>query len=88
MNRRDAVATMTDSVNTKSVPSIDSSQYSGKNSDVKEKPKRKTKLFNFRIEPEELDEFKRAAEREGFNTVTQWLLWHLRRIVHESTDRK
>jgi hypothetical protein len=39
----------------------------------------------FRCTKKELQDFREAAEREGFGgNVSAWLLWHLRKIVRES----
>ena len=48
----------------------------------------KSKLFNFRCHPEEIEEFHKAAQREGFDSVSAWLLWHLRRIIRDSNDKR
>ena len=56
-----------------------------------EKPEKKStkKLFNFRCEADEIEQFREAAEREGFSgNVSAWILWHLRRIVRESRDNE
>lgn len=44
--------------------------------------------FKFRCWESDLKAFKRHAKREGFDNVTSWLLWHLRRIVRESEQRE
>lgn len=50
--------------------------------------KQKTTQFQFRCTPDELSEFRAAAEREGFDGISAWLLWHLRRIIRESPPKK
>jgi len=51
--------------------------------------KRKTSVFQFRCTPEELEAFRAAAEREGFGgNVSAWLLWHLRRIIRDSSSQR
>lgn len=56
---------------------------------MSKKPERKQKdtQFNFRCRREELNEFRRAADREGFDGLASWILWHLRRIVRDSGDK-
>ena len=40
--------------------------------------------FKFRCWKADLKAFEKQAKREGFDNVTSWVLWHLRRIVRES----
>lgn len=54
---------------------------------AKKQPAPKSKLFNFRCDQEELEEFRQCAEREGFNSVSAWLLWHLRQVVRDSNSK-
>ena len=48
----------------------------------------KTHIFRFRCIPAEAAEFKRQARAEGFQTVSSWMLWHLRRAVREWEARR
>lgn len=43
--------------------------------------------FSFACRADDLDEFRVAAEHEGFGSnVTAWALWHLRRDARESRE--
>lgn len=44
--------------------------------------------LNIRYAQKDRDLFREAAELEGFNTVTAWLLFHLRRIARETVRRE
>lgn len=44
--------------------------------------------FKFRCWKSDLKAFEKHAKQEGFDNVTSWILWHLRRIVKESSSQK
>lgn len=44
--------------------------------------------LNIRYTQKDRDLFREAAELDGFNTVTAWLLFHLRRIARETIRRE
>ncbi|MHC4878701.1 MAG: type II toxin -antitoxin system TacA 1-like antitoxin [Planctomycetota bacterium] len=43
--------------------------------------------LNIRYTQKDRDLFREAAELDGFNSVTAWLLYHLRRIARETIKR-
>lgn len=55
----------------------------GKNAGMTRKPQSDT-TFKFRCWMSDLKAFQKQAKREGFSNITEWILWHLRRIVRES----
>lgn len=44
--------------------------------------------LNIRYTQKDRDLFREAAELDGFNSVTAWLLFHLRRIARETIRRE
>lgn len=52
------------------------------------KEKKADTVVRFLCFKEESEEFRRAAEREGFGgNVSAWILWHLRRVIRENQGR-
>lgn len=43
--------------------------------------------LNIRYTKKDRELFREAAELDGFNSVTAWLLYHLRRIAREAVKR-
>lgn len=48
--------------------------------------RKSTAHFMLRCTTDDRDEFDAAAEREGFQNRTAWILYHLRRIARETQN--
>ena len=44
-----------------------------------------SKTLQIRVRESDLEAFRTAAEREGFNGISPWVLYHLRRISQQSS---
>lgn len=49
---------------------------------------RHDQTFKFRCRQADLESFKKAAEAEGFNSASGWVLYHLRKQAKETIRRE
>lgn len=56
---------------------------SGNNPGMTRKPQSDS-TFKFRCWKADIESFEKQAQAEGFDSVSTWLLWHLRKIVRDA----